>query len=114
MLGGEENIKTLAQIQKALEAVDCDRTAHGLTDSERELLEDSALALRQAERVLIEQTEKDLLKQLDSVTAHLVEVSRLIRDKVKSINNIAKTLDELEAVVKYLALIGGFASKLNK
>ena len=30
------------------------------------------------------------------------------------INNIAKTLDELEAVVKYLALIGGFASKLKK
>ena len=27
---------------------------------------------------------------------------------------LAKTLDELEAVVKYLALIGGFASKLKK
>ena len=114
MLGSEENIKTLAQIQKALEAIDSDRLVPELSDSERALLEESALALRQAERVLIEKTQKDLLKQLEGVTLRLSNISKLIREKVKSINNIAKSLDGIEAVVKHIALVGGFAAKLKK
>lgn len=114
MLGSEENLKTLAQIQQAIEVVDRDRMREELTQSQRELLEESAIALRDAERVLIQKTEKEILKQLEGVTERLGNISKLIREKVKSINNIAKSLDSIEAVIKQIALIGGFASKLSK
>lgn len=113
MLGSEENIKTLEQIQKAIEVVDRDRLAQNLSIEQRTLLEESALALRDAERMLIEKTEKELIKQLEGVTKRLDGISKLIREKVKSINQVAKSLDSIEAVIKQIALIGGFAAKLK-
>ena len=114
MLGTEETLTTLTQIQKALERVDQDRLAQNLTSDQQKVLEESALALRDAERALIVKTEKELIKHLEGATDRLEGVSKLIREQVKDINRVAKTLDAIEAVIKQIALVGGFAAKLKK
>ena len=96
---------TLAQIQQAIEQVDRQRMDLSLGVKERGLLELSALALRDAERLAIARLQKEVYKDMEQITARLNELSKRIRTRVTRMNKVPKALDAIETVVKEVVKI---------
>ena len=91
---------TLAQIQQAIERVDRERMDLSLGVKERGLLELSALALRDAERLAIARLQKEVYKDMEQITARLNDLSKRIRTRVTRMNKVPKALDAIETVIK--------------
>ena len=87
---------TLAQIQQAIEQVDRQRLDLTLGVRERGLLELSALAMRDAERLAIARLQKEVYKDMEQITARLNELSKRIRTRVTRMNKVPKALDAIE------------------
>ena len=96
---------TLAQIQQAIEQVDRQRMDLSLGVKERGLLELSALALRDAERLAIARLQKEVYKDMEQITARLNDLSKRIRTRVTRMNKVPKALDAIESVVKEVVKI---------
>ena len=96
---------TLAEIQQAIEQVDRERMDLSLGVKERGLLELSALALRDAERLAIALLQKEVYKDMEQITARLNELSKRIRTRVTRMNKVPKALDAIETVVKEVVKI---------
>ena len=96
---------TLAQIQQAIERVDRERMDLSLGVRERGLLELSALALRDAERLAIARLQKEVYKDMEQITARLNDLSKRIRTRVTRMNKVPKALDAIESVVKEVVKI---------
>ena len=96
---------TLAQIQEAIERVDRERMDLSLGVKERGLLELSALALRDAERLAIARLQKEVYKDMEQITARLNDLSKRIRTRVTRMNKVPKALDAIESVVKEVVKI---------
>ena len=96
---------TLAQIQEAIERVDRERMDLSLGVKERGLLELSALALRDAERLAIARLQKEVYKDMEQITARLNELSKRIRTRVTRMNKVPKALDAIETVIKEVVKI---------
>lgn len=96
---------TLAQIQQAIEQVDRERMDLSLGVKERGLLELSALALRDAERLAIARLQKEVYKDMEQITARLNDLSKRIRTRVTRMNKVPKALDAIESVVKEVVKI---------
>jgi len=96
---------TLAQIQQAIERVDRERMDLSLGVKERGLLELSALALRDAERLAIARLQKEVYKDMEQITARLNELSKRIRTRVTRMNKVPKALDAIETVIKEVVKI---------
>ena len=96
---------TLAQIQQAIEQVDRQRLDLTLGVKERGLLELSALALRDAERLAIARLQKEVYKDMEQITARLNQLSKRIRTRVTRMNKVPKALDAIESVVKEVVKI---------
>ena len=96
---------TLAQIQHAIERVDRERMDLSLGVKERGLLELSALALRDAERLAIALLQKQVYKDMEQVTARLNDLSKRIRTRVTRMNKVPKALDAIETVIKEVVKI---------
>ncbi len=96
---------TLAQIQEAIERVDRERMDLSLGVRERGLLELSALALRDAERLAIARLQKEVYKDMEQITARLNELSKRIRTRVTRMNKVPKALDAIETVIKEVVKI---------
>ncbi len=96
---------TLAQIQQAIEQVDRQRMDLSLGVKERGLLELSALALRDAERLAIARLQKEVYKDMEQITARLNELSKRIRTRVTRMNKVPKALDAIETVIKEVVKI---------
>ena len=96
---------TLAQIQEAIERVDRQRMDLSLGVKERGLLELSALALRDAERLAIARLQKEVYKDMEQITARLNELSKRIRTRVTRMNKVPKALDAIETVIKEVVKI---------
>lgn len=96
---------TLAQIQEAIERVDRERMDLSLGVRERGLLELSALALRDAERLAIARLQKEVYKDMEQVTARLNQLSKRIRTRVTRMNKVPKALDAIETVIKEVVKI---------
>jgi hypothetical protein len=96
---------TLAQIQQAIEQVDRQRLDLTLGVKERGLLELTALALRDAERLAIARLQKEVYKDMEQITARLNELSKRIRTRVTRMNKVPKALDAIESVVKEVVKI---------
>ena len=96
---------TLAQIQQAIERVDRQRMDLSLGVKERGLLELSALALRDAERLAIARLQKEVYKDMEQITARLNELSKRIRTRVTRMNKVPKALDAIETVIKEVVKI---------
>ena len=96
---------TLAQIQQAIERVDRQRMDLSLGVKERGLLELSALALRDAERMAIARLQKEVYKDMEQITARLNDLSKRIRTRVTRMNKVPKALDAIETVIKEVVKI---------
>jgi len=96
---------TLAQIQHAIERVDRERMDLSLGVKERGLLELSALALRDAERLAIARLQKEVYKDMEQITARLNDLSKRIRTRVTRMNKVPKALDAIETVIKEVVKI---------
>ena len=96
---------TLAQIQQAIEQVDRQRMDLSLGVKERGLLELSALALRDAERLAIARLQKEVYKDMELITARLNDLSKRIRTRVTRMNKVPKALDAIETVIKEVVKI---------
>jgi GTP1/Obg family GTP-binding protein len=96
---------TLAQIQQAIERVDRERLDPNLGVKERGVLELSALALRDAERLAIARLQKKVYKDMEQVTARMNQLSKRIRSRVTRMNKVPKALDAIETVIKEVVKI---------
>ncbi len=96
---------TLAQIQEAIERVDRERMDLSLGVRERGLLELSALAMRDAERLAIARLQKEVYKDMEQITARLNDLSKRIRTRVTRMNKVPKALDAIETVIKEVVKI---------
>ena len=96
---------TLAEIQQAIEQVDRERMDLSLGVRERGLLELSALAMRDAERLAIARLQKEVYKDMEQITARLNDLSKRIRTRVTRMNKVPKALDAIETVIKEVVKI---------
>ena len=91
---------TLKELRASIKDIDTKRRGKHLSDAEREALELTAVALRDAERVAIAKIQKQLLKDMQEQTANLNEQAKTIRAKVTKMNRMPKILDTIEKTIK--------------
>jgi len=96
---------SLTEIQEAIAQVDRERMDLSLGMKERGLLELSALALRDAERLTIVRLQKEVYKDMEQTTARLNDLSKRIRTRVTRMNKVPKALDVIEGVIKEVVKI---------
>ncbi len=95
----------MAEIQEAIARVDQQRMDPTLGVKERGLLELSALALRDAERLAIARLQEKVYKDMELATARLNQLSKRIRSRVTRMNKAPKALDVIESVIKEVVKI---------
>ena len=91
---------TLKELRASLAEIDALRRTPNLSTPEREALELTAVALRDAERLAIAKSQKQLFKDLEEQTALLTAHARAIRTRVTRMNKAPKILDNIESVIK--------------
>ena len=96
----ETQAQTLKELRASLLEIDTMRRNKDISDAEREALELTAIALRDAERVAIAIAQKQFIKDMEQQTASLTEQARVIRARVTKINKMPKVLDQIETVIK--------------
>jgi hypothetical protein len=100
-----EEYPTLKDIRQALTEVDINREDHTLSNEEREILELSAVALRDAERLLIAKLQKGVIKDMEALTLNINTLAKEIRSKVTEMNKTPKAIDKIESVIKVVVRI---------
>ena len=96
----DPKIYTLKELRASIKDIDAKRRGKNLSDSEREALDMTAIALRDAERIVIAKIQKQLLKDMQEQTAKLNEQAKAIRAKVTKMNRVPKVLDAIETTIK--------------
>jgi DNA repair ATPase RecN len=96
----ETQAQTLKDLRTSLQSIDTMRRIKDLSDTEREALELTAVALRDAERLAIAIAQKQFIKDIEAQTASLTAQARTIRARVTQINKMPKALDNIESVLK--------------
>ena len=104
---------TLKEIQEAIRQVDIQRSDRTLSKDQVELLEMSAVALRDAERLAIEKKQKTAVKSYEERVEALNLLSKQIRARVTNMNKLPKTLDKIESVIKTVVKILSAVAKWN-
>ena len=92
--------QTLKELRSSIRDIDIKRQDKHLSDEEREALELTAIALRDAERVAIAKIQKQLIKDMQERTASLNAQAKTIRAKVTKMNRVPKVLDAIETAIK--------------
>jgi uncharacterized membrane protein YqiK len=90
----------LKELRASLNEVDKKRRDKTLSDAEREALELTAVALREAERVAIAKIQKQVIKEMEAKTAGLNAQASVIRAKVSKMNQVPKVLNKIESIIK--------------
>ena len=114
MLTDKQTLKTFSEIRFALTEIDHQRKDNTLSDTERELLELSAVRLREAERELIEAKEKNITTGLDRSIKNLSALTKEIRKSVARMNKTVSTLDSIESIIKQLVKILTYTNNIVK
>lgn len=114
MLTDKKTLKTFSEIRSALTEIDHQRKDNTLSDTERELLELSAVRLREAERELIEAKEKNITTGLDRSIKNLSALTKEIRKSVARMNKTISTLDSIESIIKQLVKILTYTNNIVK
>ena len=97
----ENQEQTLNELRASLTEVDAMRRIKDISEPEREALELTAVALRDAERILITKMQNQLVKDLQAQTASLNEQAKAIRASVTQMNKLPnKVLDKIESIIK--------------
>ena len=92
--------QTLKNLRASIKEIDTMRRVKDITDIEREALELTAVALRDAERLLIAKTQNQLIKDMQQQTDSLNEQAKVIRARVTKMNKMPKVLDNIETILK--------------
>lgn len=114
MLTDKKTLKTFSEIRSALTEIDHQRKDNTLSETERELLELSAVRLREAERELIEAKEKNITTGLDRSIKNLSSLTKEIRKSVARMNKTVNTLDSIESIIKQLVKILTYTNNIVK
>jgi hypothetical protein len=101
----QPKLKTLEQVNEALEAVEKARGKKGLSASDKMSLQQSALTLRDIERSLEKTIQEGLV---DALTTDCTKLNELIDD----INAASKKLDKLAVILKKTADVVGALVKI--
>ena len=97
----ENQPETLNELRASIKEIDTMRRIKEMTDTEREALELTAVALRDAERILIAKMQSQFIKDMEKETASLNEQARTIRARVTQMNKMPnKTLNSIQKVIK--------------
>jgi hypothetical protein len=91
---------TLKELRASLKDIDSKRLSEHISDAEREALELTAVALRDAERLAIAKIRKQIVKDMEEKTAALNAQAKAIRAKVTTMNKVPKVLDAIESAIK--------------
>ena len=91
---------TLQELRLLIKDIDTKRRKKHLSDAERETLELTAVALRDAERIAIAKIQKQLIKDMQEQVLKLNEQAKTIRAKVSKMNRVPKVLDNIETAIK--------------
>ena len=97
--------QTLEDIRQALYDIDRQRLEQDLPPEERDMLELSAVALRDAERLLVAQKQKQLVQQQEALTEEITELARIIRARVTRMNQVPKAVEAVEKVLREVVVI---------
>ena len=92
--------QTLKELRASIKEIDIARRGKYISDAEREALEMTAVALRDAERIAISKIQKQLIKDIQEQTASLNTQAKTIRAKVTKMNRVPKVLDSIETTIK--------------
>lgn len=95
----QENV-SLTEIRQAIAAADAERTRENLSQEERQLLEQTCITLRDAERAAIIDKETGLVKGFSEISQSVNLQGKNIREIVTRINKVPKILDTTETVIK--------------
>jgi len=97
----KDETQTLKDLRTSIKEIDAMRRIKNMTDAEREALEMTAVALRDAERVLIAKMQNQFIKDMDAQTKSLNEQAKTIRARVTKMNKMPnKVLDKIETIIK--------------
>ena len=108
----ENQSQTLNELRASIKEIDVMRRVKEMTDDEREALELTAVALRDAERVLIAKLQSQFIKDMEKETTSLNEQARTIRARVTKMNKMSnKTLDSIQKVIKIAVKIVAAVAK---
>jgi len=101
----ETTARTLEDIRQALYGIDRQRLEQDLPPEERDMLELSAVALRDAERLLVAQKQKQLVQQQEALTEEITELARIIRARVTRMNQVPKAVEAVEKVLREVVVV---------
>ena len=97
----ENQANTLLELRASIKEIDAMRRVKDMPDAEREALELTAVALRDAERILIAKMQNQFVKDMEKETASLTAQAKIIRARVTKMNKMPnKILDSVETVIK--------------
>ena len=103
--------QTLKELRASLEGIDKKRRDKPLSDPECEVLELTAVALRDAERIAIAKIEKQIIKEMEEKTADLNAQAKVIRAKVTNMNQVPEVLNKIESIIKIAVKIVAAVAK---
>jgi len=93
--------QTLKELRASMKEIEEMRRIKDISEPEREALELTAVALRDAERILIAKMQNQLMKDLQTQTTSLNEQARTIRARVTKMNKMPnKVLSNIQTVIK--------------
>ena len=96
----DQKTLTIKELMVSLKEVDALRFVKELSDSEREALELTSVALRDAERLAVAKMQKELIKEMEAQTVALNAQAKAIRERVTRMNKTSKLLDTIESAIK--------------
>ena len=91
-----DRLQTLADVREALAECDILRLDPSLPEPDRRDMDSAALALRDLERELIDETSDTLIDRLEAASKPLEDLARSIRDRVTAMNTPAKALEHFK------------------
>lgn len=91
---------SLAEIRRAIAAADAERTQKELSPEQRQVLEQTCVTLRDAERSAVTDKETGLIKGFSDSAQSVSLQAKKIRETVARMNKIPKVLDTTETVIK--------------
>ena len=100
-----DRLQTLADVREALAECDTLRLDPTLPEADRRDMDSAALALRDLERELIDETSDTLIDRLEAASKPLEDLARSIRDRVTAMNAPAKVLERIKKVASLVTRV---------
>lgn len=97
--------ESLTEIRNRIREIDEIRLNPSLSQEEKEILELSAVSLRDAERVATSALQKKFISDMGEAVKKLKEQTSSIRSRISSMSKVPKTLDRVESVINGVASV---------